>query len=309
MLGAFPAGSSAQQPKYSYAATPQIEALKVEAAREVDGRAKQIQEIVDQLFSYGELGMQEFETSKFLTNLLEQNGFKVERGVAGMPTAWTARWSNGSGKPVISMGSDLDGIPKSNQKPGVAYRDSLVGGAPGHGEGHNSGQALNIAAALVVKKIMERDKISGTLMLWPGVAEEQLAGKAFLVRAGVFKDVDVNLFTHVADDFEVNYGLTPSLALVSAEFRFTGTSAHAAAAPWRGRSALDAVMMMATGWEYKREHLPLTHRSHYIIRDGGDQPNVVPSTPASGSTFANAISTARRRCSRPASRWRRPRPR
>ena len=278
MLGAIPAGSGAQQPRYSYASTPQIEALKVEAAREIDGRAKQIQEIVDQLFSYGELGMQEVETSKFLTGLLEQNGFKVERGVAGMPTAWTARWSNGTGKPVISMGSDLDGIPKSNQKPGVAYRDTIIGGAPGHGEGHNSGQALNIAAALVVKKIMERDKISGTLLLWPGVAEEQLAGKAFLVRAGVFKDVDVNLFTHVADDFEVNYGAAPSLALVSAEFRFTGTSAHAAAAPWRGRSALDAVMMMATGWEYKREHLPLTHRSHYIIRDGGDQPNVVPST-------------------------------
>ena len=278
MLAGAPAGIGAQQPKYSYASTPQIEALKLEAAREIDGRAKQIQEIVDQLFSYGELGMQEFETSKFLTGLLEQNGFKVERGVAGMPTAWTARWSNGTGKPVISMGSDLDGIPKSNQKPGVAYRDTLVGGAPGHGEGHNSGQALNIAAALVVKKIMERDKISGTLLLWPGVAEEQLAGKAFLVRAGVFQDVDVNLFTHVADDFEVNYGATPSLALVSAEFRFTGTSAHAAAAPWRGRSALDAVMMMATGWEYKREHLPLTQRSHYIIRDGGDQPNVVPST-------------------------------
>jgi len=278
MLAAVPAGGGAQQPKYSYATTPQIEALKVEAAKAIDGRAKQIQEIVDQLFSFGELGMQEFETSRFLTGLLEQNGFTVERGVAGMPTAWVARWSNGTGKPVIAMGSDLDGIPKSNQKPGVAYRDTIVGGAPGHGEGHNSGQALNIAAALVVKKIMERDKISGTLVLWPGVAEEQLAGKAFLVRAGVFKDVDVNLFTHVADDFEVNYGPTPSLALVSAEFRFTGTSAHAAAAPWRGRSALDAVMLMATGWEYKREHLPLTHRSHYIIRDGGDQPNVVPSS-------------------------------
>ena len=278
MLGVVPMSSGAQQPKYSYATTPQIEALKAEAAREIDGRAKQVQEIVDQLFSFGELGMQEFETSKFLTGLLEQNGFKVERGVAGMPTAWTARWSNGTGKPVISMGSDLDGIPKSNQKPGVAYRDTIVGGAPGHGEGHNSGQALNIAAALVVKKIMERDRISGTLLLWPGVAEEQLAGKAFLVRAGVFKDVDVNLFTHVSDDFSTNYGPARSLALVSAEFRFTGTSAHAAAAPWRGRSALDAVMMMATGWEYKREHLPLTHRSHYIIRDGGDQPNVVPST-------------------------------
>ncbi len=255
-----------------------LDKLKTEAAREIDARAKSIQEMVDQVFSYGELGMQEFETSKFLTGVLEQNGFTVQRGVAGIPTAWTARWSNGSGKPVISLGSDLDGIPKSNQKPGTAFRDSIVGGAPGHGEGHNSGQALNIAAALVVKKIMEREKISGTLMLWPGVAEEQLASKAYLVRAGVFKDVDVNLFTHVDADFYTNYGPTPSLALVSAEFRFLGQSAHAAGAPWRGRSALDAVMLMGTGWEYKREHLPLSQRSHYIIKDGGDQPNVVPST-------------------------------
>ncbi len=250
--------------------------LKVEAMTKVDARAKQIQEILDQLFSFGELGMQEVETSKYLTALLEKNGFAVTRGVAGMPTAWTARWGNG--KPVIALGSDLDGIPKSNQKPGVAYRDTTVGGAPGHGEGHNSGQAVNIAAALVVKELMEREKISGTLLLWPGIAEEQLAGKAFLVRAGVFKDVDINIFSHVDSDLYVNYGPAPSLALISAEFRFKGSSAHAAAAPWRGKSALDAVMLMGTAWEYKREHLPLTQRSHYIIKDGGDQPNVVPST-------------------------------
>ena len=261
-----------------HAQDARLDKLKAEAAREVDAKAKSIQEMVDQVFSYGELGMQEFETSKFLTGILEQNGFTVVRGVAGIPTAWTARWTNGTGKPVISLGSDLDGIPKSNQKPGTAYRDSIVGGAPGHGEGHNSGQALNIAAALVVKQIMQREKISGTLMLWPGVAEEQLASKAFLVRAGVFKDVDVNLFSHVDSDFFTNYGPTPSLALISAEFRFTGQSAHAAGAPWRGRSALDAAMLMGTGWEYRREHLPLTQRSHYIIKDGGDQPNVVPSS-------------------------------
>jgi aminobenzoyl-glutamate utilization protein B len=176
------------------------------------------------------------------------------------------------------LGSDIDGIPKSNQKPGVAYRDSIVGGAPGHGEGHNSGQAVNIAAALVVKEIMIREKIQGTLLIWPGVAEEQLGSKAFFVRAGMFKDVDVNLFTHVGDDLYVGYGSEPSLALISAEFRFKGQSAHAAGAPWRGKSALDAVMLMANAWEFKREHLPLQQRSHYVIRDGGDQPNVVPST-------------------------------
>ena len=131
-----------------------------------------IQEMVDQVFSYGELGMQEIETSKYLTGILEQNGFKVERGVAGMPTAFVARW--GSGKPVISLGSDIDGIPQASQKPGVAYRAPLVEGAPGHGEGHNSGMPLNVAAAIVVKEIMEREKLPGTLVLWPGVAEELL---------------------------------------------------------------------------------------------------------------------------------------
>ena len=232
--------------------------------------------MVDQVFSYGELGMQEFETSKFLSGILEQNGFKVERGVAGIPTAWVARW--GSGKPVISLGSDIDGIPQSNTKPGVGYRDQLVMGAPSHGEGHNSGVPLNIAAALVVKKIMEREHMQGTLVLWPGVAEEQMAGKAFLVRAGVFKDVDITLFTHVGQDLGVSWGQSSSTALISAEFRFKGQSAHAAGAPWRGRSALDAVMLMGTGWEYRREHLELQQRSHYVIKDGGDQPNVVPST-------------------------------
>ncbi|MCU0622504.1 MAG: amidohydrolase, partial [Gemmatimonadaceae bacterium] len=255
---------------------PRLARLKTEALAAVDARAGDVQRIIDQVFSFGELGMQEVETSAYLTGLLERNGFTVQRGVGGMPTAWVARW--GTGKPVIALGSDIDGIPKSNQKPGVAYRDSIVGGAPGHGEGHNSGQAVNIVAALAVKALMEREQLPGTLVLWPGVAEEQLAGKAFLVRAGVFKDVDVNLFTHVDDDLAVNWGPTPSLALVSAEFRFTGQSAHSAGAPWRGKSALDAVMLMANGWEFRREHLTLQHRSHYIIKDGGDQPNVVPST-------------------------------
>jgi aminobenzoyl-glutamate utilization protein B len=235
-----------------------------------------IQVMVDQVFSYGELGFQEVETSKYLTGLLEENGFAVQRGVAGIPTAFVARW--GSGKPVISLGSDIDDIPQAGQKPGVGYRDPIVADAPGHGEGHNSGMPLNIAAAIVVKKIMQREKIPGTLVLWPGVAEEQMAGKAFLVRAGVFKDVDVTLFTHVGQALEVSYGQSRNNALISAIFKFKGSSAHAAGAPWRGKSALDAVMMMAQGWEFRREHMELAQRSHYVIPDGGDQPNVVPST-------------------------------
>jgi aminobenzoyl-glutamate utilization protein B len=184
-------------PDLSAQADPRLEALKDEAQEMVQDRAKLVQEIIDHLFSFGELGMQEFETQRYLTDLLADEGFDIELGVAGMPSAWTARWSNGSGSPVIAMGSDVDGIPQSNQKPGVAYRDPILAMAPGHGEGHNSGQAVNIVGALVVKELMERENIDGTLLIWPGVAEEQVASKAFFVREGVFDGVDVNMFTHV----------------------------------------------------------------------------------------------------------------
>jgi len=257
---------------------PRIDRFKTEIARAIDARAKLAQQMVDQVYSFGELGMQEIETSKYLTGILEQNGFKVERGVAGIPTAWTARW--GSGAPVIALGSDIDGIPQASQKPGTAARQRLINGAPAHGEGHNSGVPLNILAALAVKDIMTREKIPGTIMLWPGVAEEQLASKAYLVRAGVFRDVDANLFAHVSDEFGISWGDEPALTLISAMFKFTGQSAHAAGAPWRGKSALDAVLNMANAWEYHREHMELSQRSHYVITDGGDQPNVVPSTGA-----------------------------
>lgn len=265
-------------PATAAAADPRLARLKDEALRLVEGRAKQVQEIVDMLFSFQELGFQEFESMKYLTGILEKEGFTIERGVAGIPTAWTARWSQGTGKPEVSLGSDVDGIPQASNKPGVGYFDPMIAGGPGHGEGHNSGQAVNVVAAIVVKQLMQRDKVDGTIMLWPGVAEEQMAGKAFLVRAGIFKNTDVTLFTHVGNDLGVSWGPGGQSALISAEFRFRGSSAHAAGGPWRGQSALDAVMLMAQGWEFRREHLRLQQRSHYVIKDGGDQPNVVPST-------------------------------
>jgi aminobenzoyl-glutamate utilization protein B len=270
-LGLLPQVAAAQ-------ADPRLESVKEEALEMVQERSKLVQEIVDQLFSFGELGMQEFETQRYLTGLLEEEGFEIELGVAGMPSAWTARWSNGTGKPVIALGSDVDGIPQSNQKPGVAYRDPILDRAPGHGEGHNSGQAVNIVAALTVKEIMERENIDGSLLIWPGIAEEQVASKAFFVREGVFDGVDVNLFTHVGNGFGVSWGQGGGNALWSVQYRFQGETAHAAGAPWRGRSALDAVMLMAQAWEFKREHLRPAARSHYVITEGGDQPNVVPQT-------------------------------
>lgn len=258
---------------------PKLDDLKREAINEVDGLRVLTQQMVDQIFSYSELGFQEYETSKYITGILEKNGFSVERGVVGMPTAWVATY--GSGKPVIGFITDIDCIPRASQKPGVAYHDPLVEGAPGHGEGHNSGQGVNVTAAIVLKKLMEKYKIPGTIKLLPGVAEELVAAKAFFVRAGLFKDVDIVLGCHVDSDFATNYGQPANNSgLVSVQYFFHGKAAHAAGAPWSGRSALDAVELMDTGWNFRREHLRLQQRSHYVIIDGGDQPNVVPSEAA-----------------------------
>ena len=252
----------------------QAAAYKAAVVKEIEGMKDRTQVMIDTVFSFGELGFQEIETSKYLTGILEKEGFHVERGLVGIPTAWMATW--GSGKPVIALGSDLDCIPQASQKPGVAYHDPLIEGAPGHGEGHNSGVPLNITAAIAVKHLMEREHLSGTIKVWPGVAEELLGGKAYYVRGGVFKDADVVLFAHVGNNLGVSWGEGGQTGLVSVEYMFKGESAHAAGAPWRGRSALDAVELMDVGWNFRREHLRLQQRSHYVITNGGDQPNVVP---------------------------------
>ncbi len=135
--------------------------LKQQALRDVEARQTFTQQMVDQIFSYAELGFHEYETTKYLTGVLAQNGFKVEQGVANIPTAWTATWGNG--KPVIAFITDIDCIPRASQKPGVAFHDPLVKDAPGHGEGHNSGMAVNITAALTLKQLMQKHKLSGTI--------------------------------------------------------------------------------------------------------------------------------------------------
>ncbi|MGY8985825.1 MAG: amidohydrolase [Sphingomonadales bacterium] len=256
--------------------SPVLTGLKAEAAQMVDNNAKMVQVIVDTLFSFSELAFQEFETQKYLTKLLEDNGFVVEQGVSGLPSSWWATWSNGEG-PIIALGTDVDGIPKASQMPGVAYRKPMVNGAPGHGEGHNSGQAVNIVAALAVKELMIREDIKGTLVLWPGIAEELVAAKAYYARDGLFKGVDAVLFTHVGRNLNTSWGTGRGTGLVSVEYTFDGKAAHGAGDPWRGKSALDAVELMNVGWNYKREHLHPLQRSHYVVTDGGDQPNVVPS--------------------------------
>lgn len=264
------------------AATPQadrqtaqrLDALKADLAREVEARAPLTARIIDQLYSYGELGFQEFESARYLVRLLRDSGFTVEEGVAGIPTAFVATW--GSGRPVISLGSDFDGLPQTSQWPGIACHSEVAPEAPGHGEGHNSGLAVNITAALAARALMQRERLPGTIRLWPGVAEEIVGGKAHFVRAGLFRDVDLVLFTHVGSNLGTSWGDQDATGLVSVLFSFEGQSAHAAGAPWRGRSALDAVELMNVAWNFRREHLRLQQRSHYVVTQGGDQPNVVP---------------------------------
>src|SRR6266851_1797597 len=259
----------------SFAQQPDLNQLKREAISEVDSMQTLTQQMVDEIFSYAELGFQEYNTSRYVSGILEKDGFTVQRGVAGIPTAWVAMW--GSGKPVIAFITDIDDIPQASQKPGVAYHDPIVAGAPGHGEGHNSGQAVNVTAALALKKVMQQHHLPGTLKLFPGVAEELLGTKAFYIREGLFRDADVVLGCHVGAEFASGYG-DWGTGLVSVQYFFHGKAAHAAFAPWEGRSALDAVELMDAGWNFRREHLRLQQRSHYVIPNGGDQPNVVPPT-------------------------------
>jgi aminobenzoyl-glutamate utilization protein B len=271
-----PAATAAAPATALAPASPKLAALKTAVAADVKSQAMFDlgQQMVDMVFSFSELGFQEFETQTYLTAILEKEGFTIERGFGGIPTMWVARW--GTGKPVIALGSDVDCIPQASQKPGVAYRDPIVDGAPGHGEGHNSGTPLNIVAAIAAKRAMQREKIPGTLVIWPGIAEELVGTKAYYVRDGLFKDVDIVLYNHVGSDLITSWGESQGNGLVSVEYTFNGETAHSAGAPWRGKSALDAVELMNAGWNVRREHLRLQQRSHYVITNGGDQPNVVP---------------------------------
>ena len=258
-------------PLPSAAVAPQD--YKQEAIANIDSHAKMVQVMVDTVFSYGEPGFQEFRTSAYLTDILAKNGFKITKGVAGIPSAWTATW--GEGGPLIALGSDQDDLRGVSQIPGDSKIEPMVAGAPGHGEGHNSGMPLQIAAALAIKAVMEKHHIKGRLMLWPGIAEELLGSKAFYVRDGLFKGVDACIFAHVANDFSTSYGPS-SNGMVSIEYTFHGRTAHAAGDPWDGRSALDAVEIMDVAMNFRREHLPLSQRTHYVISNGGGQPNIVP---------------------------------
>jgi len=255
------------------AQTQSIDDLREEVRQEVVSLAKLTQEIVDMVYSFCELGFQETWTADYLVGILRAEGFDVERGAAGMPTNYIATW--GSGSPVVGFMGDFDGLPETNQKPGVPWREAMIPGGPGHGEGHNTTPAVDITAAIAVKRVMERHGLEGTLKVIPGVAEELVASRTYMVMSGLFEDMDIMLSTHVSSSMTTGWGVSGS-GLVSTMFTFHGKTAHGAGSPWSGRSALDAVELMNVGWNFRREHLRLQQRSHYVVSNGGNQPNVVP---------------------------------
>jgi aminobenzoyl-glutamate utilization protein B len=240
----------------------------------VDRNAGAVATLGDSIFYFAELGMQERESAALMTEILEQNGFSVERGICGFPTAFCATF--GSGEPVIALHTEYDANPDNSQASGVTERVEITGRGPGHCEGHNCNAAVMVAGALAAKSAMEKFGLGGTLKVIGAPGEEQLISRPYFVRDGLFDDVDVAIHDHIAGEFHTVYGLT-HMAAISAYFTFLGESAHASVSPWKARDALDAVVLMDMGMAQFREHMEPTMRAQRVIKRGGDQPNVIPS--------------------------------
>ncbi len=241
----------------------------------VDRNAEQMTAISDSIFYFGEPGMQEFEGTKLLKGTLEAAGFRVDLGGAGMPTNLWAEW--GAGRPKIAIVTEIDALPSGSQTPLEFARKPLVAGAPGHMEGHNTHGGVASMAAFAVKQVMERYNLPGTVAISFGPAEEQLASRPFIVRAGYFKDVDAIIYLHLRDSLATGYGVQ-NYAAISSIFTFHGKTAHGAVNPWDGKDAVDAVELMDIGFDKLREHLRPTYRAHRTITVGGIQPNIIPDT-------------------------------
>ena len=223
------------------------------------------------IWEKAELGLEETDSSQALIRVLEENGFQIERGVSSMPTAFIA--SYGSGKPVIAVLAEFDALPGMSQK-ALPQRGALVEGGNGHACGHSVFGSASVAGAIATRRAMEKYGIKGTLRLYGTPAEETGIGKTYMVKEGLFSDCDVALHWHPGSTTNVAYSL--SKAIVSVKYTFEGLPAHASLSPHDGRSALDAVELMNVASNYLREHLMEDARIHYVVTDGGGQPNVVP---------------------------------
>ena len=239
----------------------------------VDRNAAPMAKIGDSLFYFAELGMQEFESTKMMKEVLEAAGFTVELGAAGMPTNLWARWGNG--RPAVAIVTEIDALPEGSQTPMEFSRKPLVPGAPGHMEGHNTHGGVAAAAAFAVKETMTRYNIPGSVILSLGPAEEQLISRPYIVRAGYFRNVDAIIYLHIGDQSATGYGLA-NYASISSSFTFHGKTAHGAVDPWDAKDALDANQLMDVGVAYLRQQLHPTYRIHRVITNGGIQPNVIP---------------------------------
>lgn len=252
-----------------------IKNIKMKAFQFIDQNKGEIAKVGDAVFYFAELGMQEFRTSEYTAEALRLAGFDVEIGIAGIPPAWMATW--GAGKPMIGIHCEGDALPNCSQMPGVAEERPIIeGGAPGHAEGHNTNMALMIGAAVAVKKVMEKENIKGTIKVYFAPAEEQLIPRPYFLRDGYFNGVEAIFHPHVDPEFSAPYGIL-QYANISVEFIFHGESSHSAVAPWLAKNALDAVTLMDVGWGLMRQQLEPSQRSHRVILNGGDQPNVIPS--------------------------------
>ncbi len=243
-----------------------------EILKKMDGRAEYFGDLSRRIWEFAEVGYKENNSSSLLKAELRAAGFQIQENVAEIPTAFVATF--GQGKPVIGILGEYDALPGLSQISFIAEKRARVAGGPGHGCGHNLFGTASAFAAITLKDYLVEKKISGTIKFFGTPAEEGGSGKVFMARAGVFNDLDVALAWHPGDANSAS--LKSSLANVTAKFRFYGQAAHAAAAPDKGRSALDAVMLMAHAVDMMREHVPQTTRLHYIITKGGEAPNVVP---------------------------------
>ena len=253
------------------AAAPSNEPLKTAALQGLQDSYGQYKDIALQIWNNAELGYKEVKSSALLQETLRKEGFTVEAGVADIPTAFVATY--GSGQPVIGILAEFDALPGLAQQ-AVPEKKGIAGQAGGHGCGHHLFGAASVAAGVSIKKLIEEKKLTGTIKVYGCPAEEGGSGKVYMVRAGLFNNVDVAIHWHPGDGNGVT--MTSALANSSAKFRFYGLSAHAAGAPERGRSSLDAVESMNYMVNLMREHVPQETRIHYVITSGGKAPNVVP---------------------------------
>ncbi len=248
-----------------------VPANKQSVLNSITKQEKELITLSDQVWSFAEIAMKEYQSAKVLSAYAELKGFKVTRNVADIPTAFIAEY--GSGKPIIGLLGEFDALPGLSQK-AIPSKEALNTGAAGHACGHNMFGAASLGAAVAVKELIASGKLKGTVRFYGTPAEEDLAGKVYMARAGVFNDLDVCLDWH--PDYENKANMQSSQAIVSYTVKFKGKSAHAAADPWNGKSALDAAELFNIGMNFMREHVKPSVRIHYVYKQAGNVPNVIP---------------------------------